>query len=85
MQLNLIKNKTLLATWEFSEETWLSKSRLLKKFIKNIFKSENILYEEEKWNNNIIFKISSKPYQFYDLQKCFNEYFKSIGATILVD
>lgn len=85
MHLNLTKDKTLLATWEFSDSMWLIKSNLLLNFISEIMESQKIPFNETKWNNNIIFTLETKPYKFYELQDCFNDYFKSIGATILVE
>lgn len=84
MLLPLNEDQTLVAAWEFSDKLWADKEVTLRKFITGIFATQTVKYEEKKWQENIIFELDAKPYHFYDLQDCFNEYFKSLGATILV-
>ena len=84
MILHLDKDLTLLAAWEFNDTLWESKEINIKNFIKEIFNSQTILFREEKQQGNVIFKIDTKPYCFYDIQSCFNDYFKSLGAKIIV-
>lgn len=85
MLLPLNENQTLVAAWEFSDKLWSDKELTLKKFIDGIFLSQNVKYEQKKWQENIVFELDTKPYHFYDIQDCFNDYFKSLGATILVN
>jgi hypothetical protein len=84
MLLPLNEDQTFVAAWEFSDKLWSDKEITLKKFINEIFINLAIKYKEKKWQENIIFELDAKPYHFYDLQDCFNDYFKSLGATIIV-
>lgn len=85
VNFKMTDTKTLTSAWEFSDNLWNEKNKLIKSFIKEIFEIQKINHQEGNWNNNIVFEIFGKPYQFYDTQNCFNDYFKSMGATILVD
>ncbi len=85
MILPLDKELTLLAAWEFNEILWQSKETSIRKFIKEILNSQTVLFKEEKQQGNLVFRIDTKPYRFYDVQSCFNDYFKSLGAKIIVN
>jgi hypothetical protein len=85
MLLQITEEQTLVAAWEFTESIWNVKEKQIRAFISNIFDTQNIQFVEKKWKDNIIFEIKGKPFQFYDIQNGFNDYFKSLGADILVD
>ncbi len=85
MLLPITETQTLVAAWDFSENIWNNKEKQIRAFISNIFNTQNIEFEERKWQENIVFEIKGKPFQFYDIQNGFNDYFKSIGANILVE
>lgn len=85
MLLPLNEDQTLVAAWEFSDQLWSDKEVKIRNFIKGMFTSQAVKFQEKKWQENIIFELDAKPYHFYDLQDCFNDYFKSLGATIIVN
>jgi hypothetical protein len=76
---------TLIAAWDFSDKVWNEKQATLNKFINGVLKIKEVKYQEKKWKENIIFELDAKPFHFYDIQNYFNDYFKSLGATILVN
>ena len=85
MLLKLTEKKILVAAWEFPTSLTENKKASTLKFIRDVLFSQEIESQQKEWQGNIIFEINAKPHQFYDIQNNFNDYFKTIGATILVN
>ncbi len=84
LHLKIDEIKSLLAAWEFSESLWVEKSISIKNFLDSVFESQKIPVIKTIWNNNYIYEINAKPFHFYDLQDSFSEYFKTLGAEVIV-